>query len=412
MMELVVGRASMSARVLLLALLALVSARACSPLSGLDAMDVASARRVLGVQGVASAEQTRAAFHRAALQAHPDKPGGSHDEFVTVVEAYEVLRNGVDVESGGNARSDYGSDHGSDYGIHRGTPSASAYYDRFGGTRSGSHEKSNNNRDASRHGAFDAYQASRDAWGSRDGDARGYLWYTNGHENGYASPHRTNAYKDERYGGDTNQKWWDGGGRVKKTRKHFARDSRGDARTGYGDYNEQAPGGSIPGDVDDLLFQDQTDRSSGHRWWNSRGDAAGDGESDHLHAGFGPGAYGGFGTRGLSRMRKQSVKNTPSHAFRDDLESMEEYVWRRAWAESRGMGGHDRVLEPPGGERENFAAHSDGESDDGWDDARARASQGEEGQEPEEGHEPVDSHAFEHNAYPNHLCAAGVLDYC
>jgi hypothetical protein len=331
---------------------------------------------------------------------------------VTVVEAYEVLRNGVDVESGGNARSDYGSDHGSDYGIHRGTPSASAYYDRFGGTRSGSHEKSNNNRDASRHGAFDAYQASRDAWGSRDGDARGYLWYTNGHENGYASPHRTNAYKDERYGGDTNQKWWDGGGGVKKTRKHFARDSRGDARTGYGDYNEQAPGGSIPGDVDDLLFQDQTDRGSGHRWWNSRGDAAGDGESDHLHAGFGPGAYGGFGTRGLSRMRKQSVKNTPSHAFRDDLESMEEYVWRRAWAESRGMGGHDRVLEPPGGERENFAAHSDGESDDGWDDARARASQGEEGQEPEEGHEPVDSHAFEHNAYPNHLCAAGVLDYC
>ena len=85
----------MRARALLLAALtALACARPCSPSEFADAMDVAAARRVLGVEGVASAEQTRAAFHRASLRAHPDKPGGSHEAFVEVTEAYDVLRNG------------------------------------------------------------------------------------------------------------------------------------------------------------------------------------------------------------------------------------------------------------------------------------------------------------------------------
>ena len=85
----------MRARALLLAALtALACARPCSPSAFADAMDVAAARRVLGVEGVASAEQTRAAFHRASLRAHPDKPGGSHEAFVEVTEAYDVLRNG------------------------------------------------------------------------------------------------------------------------------------------------------------------------------------------------------------------------------------------------------------------------------------------------------------------------------
>jgi curved DNA-binding protein CbpA len=98
----------MKARVLLLVVaLALACARPCSPSGfaapGARAMDVASARRVLGVLGVASAEETRAAFHRASLRAHPDKPGGSHEEFVQVTEAYEVLRHGVESESGNRA---------------------------------------------------------------------------------------------------------------------------------------------------------------------------------------------------------------------------------------------------------------------------------------------------------------------
>jgi curved DNA-binding protein CbpA len=71
-------------------------------------MDVAAARRVLGVEGVASAEQTRAAFHRASLRAHPDKPGGSHEAFVEVTEAYDVLRNGAGAR-GARARSGFAS---------------------------------------------------------------------------------------------------------------------------------------------------------------------------------------------------------------------------------------------------------------------------------------------------------------
>jgi|AntAceMinimDraft_11_1070367.scaffolds.fasta_scaffold88188_1 hypothetical protein len=40
-------------------------------------LDVASARRVLGITGAPKANDVRAAFHKASLQAHPDKEGGS-----------------------------------------------------------------------------------------------------------------------------------------------------------------------------------------------------------------------------------------------------------------------------------------------------------------------------------------------
>ena len=48
---------------------------------------------VLNVQPDATAEQVRAAWRQAVLQKHPDKPGGSADEFRRVHEAWQVLKD-------------------------------------------------------------------------------------------------------------------------------------------------------------------------------------------------------------------------------------------------------------------------------------------------------------------------------
>ena len=105
------------------------------------------------------------------------------------------------------------------------------------------------------------------------------------------------------------------------------------------------------------------DRETYDKWWDTR-------QSDLFAGRFG-GAVSENGARVFS------------HASRDDLESMEEYVYRRAWADARGVAGHDRRLHD--GEADSFPSevpfldtqspYGD-DADFGWDAARRRASNG------------------------------------
>lgn len=350
---------------LLLALLTLVSARPCLPSSHMDTMDVSSARRVLGVEGVASAEQTRASFHKASLRAHPDKPGGSHEEFVKVTEAYEVLRNGVDRGSASgytwsDSRRGGGHDRRETSGYDRrfGSPPTTSYDGDYGEKGSGGHAA--RNRDCS----FENFERSRSNWGPRDGDTRaGYAY------GGYSDG--TQSHKRE-----PTQKWWDGSGGKKTKSKsslgNHGRVSSFDRRSGGTGYDEtNYPYDGSPEWHDHGGVDSDSNGNTDNKWWSSRN---GDTHDAPRFNGFGPGADGGFGTFGMSRIGPLSYKSRNTHASRDDLESMEEYVWRRAWADSRGVGGHERILES--GEFVNDEFNSD--SDDGWDDARARALIGEE----------------------------------
>jgi curved DNA-binding protein CbpA len=175
----------MRARALVLAALtALACARPCSPSGFADAMDVAAARRVLGVEGVASAEQTRAAFHRASLRAHPDKPGGSHEAFVQVTEAYEVLRNGAAAPSqsgfpsgesrrGGAGGHSRGGGAASDHAERESSESHESFAWRFSFSSDADAADADAERSArARSNAFEQFQKSRRAWGeSGDFDA-------------------------------------------------------------------------------------------------------------------------------------------------------------------------------------------------------------------------------------------------
>ena len=120
-------------------------------------MDVASARRVLRIRGVASAEEVRAAFHRASLRAHPDK-GGSEDEFIEVSRAYEVLKGG----SSGDVRAGWGDTRGGPWAPPRGASSTAppgSYYPSHGDPSRFPRAE----RDA-RDRAFDEHRRARRAW--------------------------------------------------------------------------------------------------------------------------------------------------------------------------------------------------------------------------------------------------------
>lgn len=54
-------------------------------------MEVAAARRLLGVDPDAGADVLRRAFNQAVKAAHPDRPGGDGDRLRRVVEAYRRL---------------------------------------------------------------------------------------------------------------------------------------------------------------------------------------------------------------------------------------------------------------------------------------------------------------------------------
>lgn len=54
---------------------------------------IKKALRTLGFEGVVTVEQTslKQAYKRRSKEVHPDVEGGSHEEFKTLQEAYELL---------------------------------------------------------------------------------------------------------------------------------------------------------------------------------------------------------------------------------------------------------------------------------------------------------------------------------
>jgi curved DNA-binding protein CbpA len=364
----------MRARALLLAALtALACARPCSPSGFADAMDVAAARRVLGVEGVASAEQTRAAFHRASLRAHPDKPGGSHEAFVEVTEAYEVLRNGAAAPSrsgfpsgesrrggaGGHSRG--GGAASDDHAERESSESHESHAWRFSFSSDADAGDADAERSArARSNAFEQFQKSRRAWGESgdfDADKR--------------------FSKNENRGGTGRRTWWDGGRRVPERdaysgdafyfREDRAARARDDDRRRRR-HHHRTDGQYEPIYADDYVYGEHAntrggDRDTYDKWWDTR-------QSDLFAGRFG-GAVSENGAR------------VSPHASRDDLESMEEYVYRRAWADARGVAGHDRRLHD--GEADSFSSEAPfletqspygDDADFGWDAARRRASDG------------------------------------
>ena len=367
----------MRARALVLAALtALACARPCSPSGFADAMDVAAARRVLGVEGVSSAEQTRAAFHRASLRAHPDKPGGSHEAFVEVTEAYEVLRNGAAAPSqsgfpSGESRRGGAGGHSRGGGAasddHAFSRESSESHESFAWRFSFSSDADAADADAeasarARSNAFEQFQKSRRAWGESgdfDADKR--------------------FSKNENRGGTGRRTWWDGGPRVPSRNSAYSGDAfffredraarfRRDDDRRHRRHHHRTDGSYEPMYVDDYVYGEYAnarggDRDTYDKWWDTR--------QSELFAGRFGGAVSENGARVFS------------HASRDDLESMEEYVYRRAWADARGVAGHDRRLHD--GEADSFSSEAPfldtqspygDDADFGWDAARRRASDG------------------------------------
>jgi len=56
----------------------------------LEDTSVCENMRILGLSSTPTAQELKAAFKKAAFQAHPDQ-GGSHEEFIKVQRAYEAL---------------------------------------------------------------------------------------------------------------------------------------------------------------------------------------------------------------------------------------------------------------------------------------------------------------------------------
>jgi len=363
----------MRARALLLAALtALACARPCSPSGFADAMDVAAARRVLGVEGVASAEQTRAAFHRASLRAHPDKPGGSHEAFVEVTEAYDVLRNGAGAR-GARARSGFasgepwrdgagGQSRGGDApagspGFSSGESHAFAW--RFSSPDADAGAEASAERSA-RAREFERFQRARHAWEPRARDAE---------------PPSSRVPR----GGNGRRAWWDGGAKKPPPSSRAEtthRDRRARARYDPSRYRTYGDDGYIwHEDTDTAATYDESsiDRSARDKWWDTK--------SDVFHGAYGTASDVAVGARASRRGRRDDDVN-------DDLESMEEYVFRRAWADARGVAGHDRRLDDGAASEEPFSEESfsttaepsfrvsgeNGDEHQGWDAARRRAS--------------------------------------
>ena len=373
-------------------------------------MDVASARRVLRIRGVASAEEVRAAFHRASLRAHPDK-GGSEDEFIEVSRAYEVLKGG----SSGDVRAGWGDTRGGPWAPPRGASSTAppgSYYPSHGDPSRFPRAE----RDA-RDRAFDEHRRARRAWtGPADPDdprrapaaatrhpREGRKWWDNRRPGSASSsapassdakprypPPRSERDRDRDYRANdvhdrddpdaTERRRWDAEAARERERARHARARPAAARDD--DFYDS------PGSVDDDGARRRGAETGGSesKWWERRDGRAGElnRHSSSVRSG------GGFG-----RGRARALGGEPVLGFDDDEETMEEYVRRRAYADSFGVGGHDRILTGTG--------DGDGDGDGGGggvvpgDGERGRVGGGD-----------GDGDA----AARRNLCDAGVWDYC
>ena len=385
-------------------------------------MDVASARRVLRIRGVASAEEVRAAFHRASLRAHPDK-GGSEDEFVEVSQAYELLKGGSsgDVRAGWAAGDTRG---GGPWAPHRGastTPPGSYYPSHGDPPRFPRAERDARDR------AFDEHRRARRAWtGPADPDdprrapaaasrpARdGRKWWDNRRPGSASSssfsssssdgkprypPPRSERDRDRDFRANDAHDWddpdaterrrWDAKAAYERERARYERmypDATPDDDDSPGPFD----------DDDDDAFASSDARRRGveaaggeSKWWERRDGRAGDvnRHSSSVRSGGGFGRGRGYGPGG-----------EPVLGFDDDEETMEEYVRRRAYADSFGVGGHDRILAGDGdGDGDGDGGGGGGVPGDG---DRGRLGGG-------DGDGDGDADAR------RNLCDAGVWDYC
>lgn len=65
--------------------------------------------KVLGVPQGASEKDIKAAYRKKAIAVHPDRPGGSHEKFQEVQEAYEQIKTGVWIPKDGGSGGAEGS---------------------------------------------------------------------------------------------------------------------------------------------------------------------------------------------------------------------------------------------------------------------------------------------------------------
>ena len=373
-------------------------------------MDVASARRVLRIRGVASAEEVRAAFHRASLRAHPDK-GGSEDEFIEVSQAYEVLKGG----SSGDVRAGWGDTRGGPWAPPRGASSTAppgSYYPSHGDPSRFPRAE----RDA-RDRAFDEHRRARRAWtGPADPDdprrapaaatrhpREGRKWWDNTRPGSASSSARASSDAKPRYPRPRSERDRDRDFRANDVHDWDDPDAterrRWDAEAAYererARHERARPAAAredddSPGSVDDDGARRRGAETGGSesKWWERRDGRAGDvnRHSSSVRSG------GGFG-----RGRARALGGEPVLGFDDDEETMEEYVRRRAYADSFGVGGHDRILTETG--------DGDGDGDGGGggvvpgDGERGRVGGG-------------DGDGDGDAAARRNLCDAGVWDYC
>jgi hypothetical protein len=414
-------------RAVVLLALACLAARAppVGGAGGASPLDATSARRVLGIEGVASAEEVRAAFHRASLAAHPDKQGGSHERFVLVSEAYEVLRGGVRdvVRDGDPPRSGHSSWDASRGWTFRPTPRASWYptHDDPASTNRDEPRRmpweedpweTRNDRarqDANADARWNDHDPRRDPGGGTPSSRRsgGYPRQWSDDEERAFFDDDTSVPRDDRRGGDE-RKWWDAS-RSARRAPHFEADrdaTFADERAFEYDARARDRDAS---DASDASFGGGAFRR--RAWWAPprRGEEGLGRDSDRAP-----------GRRVRTRRRRAadpasrgaSVGSRRAHwaESRDDAESMEEYVARRAWADAMGVDGHDRRLGDGGvdrNRRDDDARGGGGGEEEAWGEGDAWAER-----DPGEDESGAGRGGRLGASGTEHLCAAGAWDYC
>ena len=424
-------------RAVVLLALACLAARAppVGGAGGASPLDATSARRVLGIEGVASAEEVRAAFHRASLAAHPDKQGGSHERFVLVSEAYEVLRGGVrDVVRDGDGDGNPPHSGHSAWDASRGwtfrpTPRASWYptHDDPASTHRDEPRRMpweedpwETRNDRARHDAdadarWNDHDPRRDPGGGTPSSRRsgGYPRQWSDDEERAFFDDDASVPRDDRRGGDE-RKWWDAS-RSARRAPHFEADrdaAFSDERASF-EYDARARDRDAS-DASDASFGGGGARRR-RAWWAPprRGEEGLGGDySDHRAP----------GRRVRTRRRRAAdpasrgagVGSRRAHwaESRDDAESMEEYVARRAWADAMGVDGHDRRLGEGEGDRDRRDDDDDawgrgGGEEEAWGEGDAWAER-----DPGDDASGAGRGGRSGASGTEHLCAAGAWDYC